>query len=94
MDHRAESIPAGAMLDAQYEDLVTDFEPQALRIIAHCGLRWDPACLSYHVTQRVVRTASKTQVREPIYRNSPHRKRPDDDLSRPLLEALGSSRSP
>jgi tetratricopeptide (TPR) repeat protein len=87
-NHWAESIPRDVMLEVQYEELITDFEPQARRIIAHCGLEWDSACLSYHLTQRVVRTASRTQVRKPIYRDSLRRKRPDAELLQPLLEAL------
>ena len=35
-----------------------------------CGLEWDPACLEFHRTRRPIRTASQTQVRQPIYRRS------------------------
>ena len=43
---------------------------QARRIIAYCGLPWDDRCLSFHETDRPVRTASATQVRQPIYNSA------------------------
>ena len=90
MKHWREVLPEGVMLDVQYEELVGDFEPQARRIVAHCGLEWDDACLAFHQTQRVVRTASVTQVRQPIYRSSVGRWRPADAVLRPLLDTLTS----
>ena len=74
---------------AQYEELVADFEQQARRIIAHCGLEWDDACLAFDKTARPVRTASLVQVRQPIYRSSVGRWRPDEATLRPLLDGLG-----
>ena len=83
-------LPPGVMLDVQYEELVIDFEEQARRIVTHCGLEWDDRCLSFYETQRPVKTASVVQVRQPVYRSSVGRWRPDNDLLRPLLEALGA----
>lgn len=57
----------------QYELLVDNFEPEARRIIEACSLDWEPACLQFHETTRTVRTASVTQVRQPIYRKSVER---------------------
>jgi tetratricopeptide (TPR) repeat protein len=53
-----------------YEQLVDDFEAQARRLVAACGLEWEPACVQFHQTARPVRTASVTQVRQPLYRRS------------------------
>jgi tetratricopeptide (TPR) repeat protein len=53
-----------------YERLVEDFEAEARRLVAACGLEWEPACLRFHETARPVRTASVTQVRQPLYRKS------------------------
>ncbi|HVC60907.1 MAG TPA: sulfotransferase [Acetobacteraceae bacterium] len=89
MQHWRSLLPPGVMLDVHYEDMVADFEPQARRMIAHCGLEWDPACLAFHTTQRPVKTLSVAQVRQPVYRSSVGRWRPRDDLLRPLLDALG-----
>jgi hypothetical protein len=54
----------------RYEEAVADLEGQARRIIAHCGLPWDDPCLSFHEADRPVRTASATQVRQPIYKSA------------------------
>ena len=43
---------------------------RARRLIAVCGLEWEPACLEFHRTRRAIRTASVTQVRQPIYTQS------------------------
>lgn len=89
MDHWREVMPAGAMLEVDYEDLVTDFEAQARRIVAYCGLDWDPRCLDFPHTQRLVRTASARQVRQPIYATSIARWKPYQSHLAPLLTALG-----
>jgi len=89
MAHWREVLPPGVMLDVQYEELVTDFESQARRIVAFCGLEWDARCLAFHATQRPVRTASALQVREPVYTNAVGRWQPYAPMIRPLLEALG-----
>jgi hypothetical protein len=88
MDHWRAVLPAGRMLEVQYERVVDDFEVMARTIISHCGLEWDDACLRFYETQRPVRTSSVTQVRRPIYRNSVGRWRPDADALRPLLDGL------
>ncbi len=53
-----------------YEETVTDLESVARRLVAACGLDWEPACLEFHRTERPVRTASVTQVRQPVYQRS------------------------
>lgn len=50
-----------------YEALVADPEPQIRRILAFCGLEWDPACLDFHTSTTGVSTASAVQVREPLH---------------------------
>lgn len=91
MAHWREVLPAGVMLEVSYEDLVADFEPQARRIVAHCGLGWEEACLRFHTTQRPVKTASASQVREPLYRGAVGRSQSYRALLSPLLDALGPS---
>jgi Flp pilus assembly protein TadD len=88
MEHWREVLPRGVMLDVQYEDLVSDFELQSRRIVAHSGLEWEDACLSFYQTRRPVRTASVAQVRQPIYRRSIGRWQRYEHLLHPLLEAL------
>jgi uncharacterized membrane protein (UPF0136 family) len=82
-------LPEDRMLDIRYEDVIADLEAQARRIIAYCGLPWDDRCLAFHETERPVRTASATQVRQPIYRSAVGRWRVYEENLAPLLGALG-----
>ncbi len=89
MRHWRDVLPEGTMLEVEYEALTADLDAQARRIVAHCGLEWDDACLAFYNARRSVRTASASQVRQPIYRSSIGRGQRYGDLLRPLLEALG-----
>jgi tetratricopeptide (TPR) repeat protein len=66
MKHWHRVLP-GKVLDVHYEDTVGDFATQVRRILAHCGLPFEEACLRFHETNRAVRTASSEQVRQPLY---------------------------
>jgi tetratricopeptide (TPR) repeat protein len=90
MAHWRNVLPDGVMLEVRYEDVVDDLERQARRIVAHCGLEWDNACLEFHKTERPVLTVSHAQVRQPIYRSSVGRARPPPNLLRPLMASLGT----
>jgi tetratricopeptide (TPR) repeat protein len=89
MRHWRRVLPPGRILDVRYEEVVDDLEAQARRIIAHCGLPWSDACLAFHETERPVRTASASQVRQPIYRTAVGRWRIYEEFLDPLLTALG-----
>jgi tetratricopeptide (TPR) repeat protein len=92
MAHWHRVLPPDCILDVRYEDVVADLEGQARRILAHCGLDWDPRCLAFHQTERPVRTASATQVRQPIYNSSIGRWRLYEPFLGPLLaELVGNS---
>jgi tetratricopeptide (TPR) repeat protein len=93
MAHWHGVLPPGVMLDVQYERLVSNFEQEARRIFAHCNLEWSQACLEFHKTQRPVRTASATQVRQPLYSRAVGRWRPYAKMLRPLLDELASGSS-
>ncbi len=66
----------GAILDIRYEELVANPKPMVESVLAFCDLPFDPACLRPEMTQRPVRTASRGQVRQPMYRTSVGRWRP------------------
>jgi len=83
-------LPPGRILDVRYEELVSDLEAMARRIIAHCGLEWDARCLDFHQLQRPVRTASATQVRQPLYTSAIGRWRHYQQFLGPLLAELGT----
>ncbi|MGB8601802.1 MAG: tetratricopeptide repeat protein [Rhizomicrobium sp.] len=89
MDHWHAVLPPGVMLQVRYEDLVNNFEAEARRLLAFCGLDWDEHCRSFYNTERTVRTASATQVRQPLYTGSIGRWKDYADELTPLLDALG-----
>jgi tetratricopeptide (TPR) repeat protein len=89
MDHWRRILPADAMIEVRYEDLVEDLEGEARRILDYCGLPWDDRCLSFHEVERPVKTASLVQVRRPLYRSSVGRWRRYEKHLGPLMEALG-----
>jgi len=66
MDHWDRVLP-GKVLHLRYETLVRQPEITIRRLLKHCGLQFEPACLAFHETKRPVRTASAEQVRQPIY---------------------------
>jgi len=74
-------------LHIAYEQLVIDLEAHARRLIDFVGLDWDPACLDFHTTQRVVRTASLLQVRQPLYTRSVGRWRHYEASLQPFFQA-------
>jgi tetratricopeptide (TPR) repeat protein len=90
MAHWQSVLPPGRILDVVYEDVVEDLEGQARRLIEYCGLEWDDRCLSFHQTNRIVRTASAVQVRQPLFRSSMQRWRKYEPQLAPLLRELGS----
>jgi tetratricopeptide (TPR) repeat protein len=69
-DHWRSVLPADRFLEVDYEELTRAPEPVIRRIIAACGLSWHDACLRPESNPRAVRTPSKWQTRQPIYRTS------------------------
>ena len=59
-------LPATALLEVPYEALVADQVHWTRRMLDFIGLPWDPKCLDFQHTDRVVITASKWQVRQKI----------------------------
>ena len=88
MDHWDAVLP-GKVLRVQYEDVVADLEGQVRRLLDYCGLDFEPACLSYHLTDRAVRTPSSEQVRQPIFTSGLDYWRNYERWLDPLREALG-----
>ena len=89
MEHWRNVLPAGSVLEVQYEDIVADQELQARRIIDFCGLEWSDDCIDFYKHNRPVATTSMTQVRQPIYKSSVERWRRYEKFLGPLQEALG-----
>ncbi|MFN3516993.1 MAG: sulfotransferase family protein, partial [Novosphingobium sp.] len=72
-----------------YERMVDDTESEVRRLLAYCGVAFEPACLAFHKTARAVRTPSSEQVRQPIYRAGTEAWKPFAAHLDPLREALG-----
>jgi tetratricopeptide (TPR) repeat protein len=90
MAHWDEALP-GKVLRVSHEDVVEDLEGQVRRILAHCRLPFEPACVEFHRTRRSVRTPSSEQVRQPIFRDGLDAWRPFEAWLGPLREALGDA---
>lgn len=89
MEHWRAVLPPDAFLEVQYEELVADKEAQTRRLIEYCGLAWNDACLESHKTERSIKTASVTQVRQPVYTTSVERWRRYEKHLQPLFDTLG-----
>lgn len=68
MDHMDTVLP-GQVLRVDYQDVVTDLEPQVRRLLDFIGVPFEQGCLDFHANERAVRTASSEQVRQPIFRS-------------------------
>ncbi len=92
MRHWDAALP-GRVLRVQHEDVVADLEGEVRRMLDHCGLPFEPACVAFHKTRRSVRTPRSEQVRQPIFRDGLDQWRPYEALLEPLRTALGDALS-
>jgi tetratricopeptide (TPR) repeat protein len=90
-DHWRSVLPADRFLEVEYEDLTREPEPVIRRIIAGCGLAWEDACLRPERNPRAVKTPSKWQTRQPIYRDSVERWRRYEPWLGPLRALLADA---
>jgi tetratricopeptide (TPR) repeat protein len=65
-----DSVFPNRILHVEYEQLVSEPETQTRRLLEHCGLEWEDACMSFHENAAPVATASAAQVREPMHARS------------------------
>jgi tetratricopeptide (TPR) repeat protein len=79
---------ADDLLIVRYEDLVSDAEPVVRRILRHCRLPWEEACLAFQHGGGPVTTASAVQVRRGLYSTSVGRWRCYERQLAPLQELL------
>lgn len=79
------------LLEVDYENLVSEQEAVSRRVVDFCELEWEPACLDFHKSERVVFTISNQQVRNRMHTGSVGRWRGFashlDDLRKPLDDA-------
>ncbi|MGC1729608.1 MAG: tetratricopeptide repeat protein [Steroidobacteraceae bacterium] len=89
-DHWRAVLPASTLLEVPYEALLEDQEGWSRRMLDFIGLPWDPRCLEFQQTERVVLTASRWQVRQRITTASVGRWRNYEKYVAPLLALLDS----
>ena len=87
MNHWENALP-GKILRVNNEDVINDLEGQVHRILDYLGLPFEESCISFHKTDRSVRTASSEQVRQPINKRGMDRWKPYAKNLKPLLETL------
>lgn len=89
MAHWKEALPDGTLLEVPYEALTEDTERWTRTMLDFIDLPWDPRCLAFEQTERVVITASKWQVRQKAHRNSVARWTRYEAFIDPLKPLLG-----
>ncbi|MBU6246174.1 MAG: sulfotransferase [Xanthomonadaceae bacterium] len=80
-----------AMIEVDYEALVTDPESTLSRILAACDLPMDQRCLHPEANRGAVATPSSAQVREPLHRRALEQWRRYEPQLEPLRRALGAA---
>jgi hypothetical protein len=81
-----ERLFPGRVLQLSYEALVADQRAATERLLAHCRLEWDPACLDFHRNAAAVATPSAAQVRRPINADAVARWRRHAEALAPVAE--------
>ncbi|MFC1684088.1 sulfotransferase [Pseudomonadota bacterium] len=83
-----ESVFPGRIHEIHYENIIADQEQNSRALLEFCSLPWEEGCLSFHETKREVTTASKFQVRRPIYKTSVKRWKNYEKQLQPLIKRL------
>ena len=87
MDHWRQVLP-GRIYDIHYEALVSNPQTEIEKLLDHCNLEWEDACMEHNKSTHITTTASYDQVRQPINTKSVERwKRYGKSLT-PLKAAL------
>jgi tetratricopeptide (TPR) repeat protein len=81
-------LPPERFIEIDYEALVDEPEPVVRRILEASGLTWSAACLAPERNIRTVKTPSKWQARQPIYRTAVDRWRVYETWLGPLRALL------
>lgn len=89
MDHWDDVLP-GFVLRVRHEDVVDDLETEVRRLLDFCELPFEESCLDFYRSNRIVRTPSSEQVRQPIYRSGLDQWRHYEDWLDPLKAVLGA----
>ena len=61
----------GFIYDLNFEDFTNKPEIESKKLFKYCNLTWDKKCLEFYKRKDMyIRTASRIQIRKPIYKNS------------------------
>lgn len=90
MDHWRRVFP-GAVYDIEYEALTREPEREIRALLEACGLEFQEACLNFHRSKGTVKTASFSQVRQPMYDSSIELWKRYEPWLGPLFDELGLS---
>ena len=93
MQHWHRVLP-GAIHTVHYEQLTANFEQEARKALAFCGLDWEDQVLEFHKNKTASTTASAVQVRQPIYTSSIQRWKHYEQQLEPLRKTLESNGVP
>ena len=93
MQHWHTVLPSNVMLDLPYEQMIANHEAISKKLVEYLGLPWDPNCLNFYKNDRIVKTASLTQVRKPIYKTSVQRWQYFAEALQPLLQIVAPYRN-
>ncbi len=88
ISHHWDTILPSPILDSKYEELVQKPKYYAKLLIEWLDLDWDENCLNFQKSKKLIKTASVTQVRKPIYTKSIARWKNYENSLKPLLETL------
>jgi tetratricopeptide (TPR) repeat protein len=84
-----DTVLPGRIHRVVYEEMIEETEAEVRRLLSFCGLPFEDSCLRFYENDRAVRTASKQQVRQPIFREGVDHWRHFEQWLAPLKETLG-----
>ena len=87
MDHWDKVMP-GRIIHVAYEELISESERVTRDLIKRMELPWEDACLDNSSGVHVSKTASASQVRQPLYKSSIGKWRAVADQLTPLMDTL------
>lgn len=87
--HWERTLPA-RFVTIQYEDFVANFTSAAPQLLQACGLSWEPQCLEFQKTPRLIPTFSTVQVRSPVALGNGRAQKYQKHLG-PLVAALAAA---
>ncbi|PIR32112.1 MAG: hypothetical protein COV36_05175 [Alphaproteobacteria bacterium CG11_big_fil_rev_8_21_14_0_20_44_7] len=69
MEHWNDALPID-IYNIEYNKLLENPEEEIRKLLDYCDLEWQDSCLNFHKTERAVQTASKTQVKQKLFKSS------------------------